>query len=328
MVDFSKLKNRSSKESIEDLKKKAAEQSGNNKYADSNDNNDPRFWQPTVDSMGNGYAVIRFLSETADEDVKFVTTWEHGFKGPTGKWYIEKSRTTIKDKDPVTEYTNKLWATKDKANEELAKKYKRRLYYISNIYVITDPGKPENNGKVFLFKYGKKIMDKINECMMPEFDGNGRSQSNPAYDVSEIQFDPFSMWDGANFKLKIRKSDEQRNYDKSEFDSRSPLGKNDTEREAIWKKQYPLSEFVTDGPRFKSYEALKARFAEVLNADEDNEEEVQKPRPRTSSFSPYDRFQSTRPMDDDIPFNKGDDPSKNGEIDTDIDLDFFKNMAK
>lgn len=325
MVDFNALKNRNSKAAIQDLKEKVAAQSGNNnKYEGANDNTDIRFWQPAVDSVGNGYAIIRFLSEAPEDDLKYVQTFEHGFQGPSGKWYIEKSRTTIKEKDPVTEYTNKLWATKDESQIELAKKYKRRLYYIANIYVVSDPSRPENEGKVFLFKFGKKIMDKLEECMTPEFDSKGRTKEHPDYDVSEIQFDPFSMWEGANIQLKVRKYEGQRNFDKSVVEPRSLLLKTDAQREAVWKKQFSLKEFITDGPRFKSYEVLKARLQEVLgDAEDDWGPAVVKDKPK----SPTQSLRRQTPIeDDDIPFKKGDGPSNRDDGDSDID--FFKSLAE
>ena len=210
-----------------------------------------RFWKPTVDKAGNGYAVIRFLPAAEGDELPWVQTWNHGFQGPGG-WYIEESLTTIGKKDPLSEYNSMLWNTGIEANKDQVRKQKRRLNYISNIQVINDSSNPDNNGKVFLYKYGKKIWDKINDLMNPQFE-------------DEQPINPFDFWEGANFKLKIRKVEGYRNYDKSEFDSPEPLAE-DEQLEAIWKQQVPLAEF-TDPANFKSYEELQAKLNRVLALD-------------------------------------------------------------
>jgi hypothetical protein len=213
---------------------------------------DTRFWQPEVDKDGNGYAVIRFLDAPQGEDSPWVRIWSHGFKGPTGKWYIENSLTTLGQADPVSELNSQLWNTGTEANKEIVRKRKRKLNYISNIQVVTDPKHPENNGKVFLFKYGKKIYDKIKDVMSP-----------PAEFADEVPMNPFDFWGGANFKLKIRKVEGYRNYDKSEFEKPSPIG-TDEEIKAIWENEYPLQEFL-DPKNFKPYDELKRNLERVLN---------------------------------------------------------------
>ena len=213
---------------------------------------DTRFWYPEVDKAGNGYAVVRFLPAPFGEDVPFVRVWDHGFQGPGG-WYIEKSLTTLGQKDPVSEYNATLWNSGVEANKELVRKQKRRLSFYSNILVVKDPAQPGNEGKVFLFKYGKKIFDKLNAAMNPEFE-------------DEKPLNPFDMWEGANFKIKIRNVEGYRNYDKSEFDSPSPISEDDKELESLWKKEWSLKEFV-DPKNFKSYEELKAKLNKVLNLD-------------------------------------------------------------
>lgn len=210
---------------------------------------DDRFWKPTVDKAGNGYAVIRFLPATTGEDVPFVRLFSHGFQGPGG-WYIENSLTTIGQKDPVGELNQSLWNTGGDEGKEQARKQKRKLEFISNIYVVKDPGQPENEGKVFLFKFGKKIWDKVNLQMNPEFE-------------DETPVNPFDFWKGADFKLKIRKVAGYRNYDSSEFDSPSPLLDDDEQLEALWNKQYALQEFV-DPKSFKSFDELQAKLDRVL----------------------------------------------------------------
>ena len=268
MVDFSKLKAKSGKESVSELTKMFAEKSGGNNPKNEN-GDDERFWQPTVDKAGNGYAVIRFMPPIGDEEDKFVKTYSHGFQGPTGKWYIEKSLTTINQPDPVTDYNNKLWAANkdDKSSERVqARAQKRKLYYIANIYVVTDSGNPENNGKNFLFKFGSKIFAKIKECLLPEFDEEGRTIEHDDYSPQNT-FDPFDLWNGANLLLKIRKVEGYRNYDKSEFAKCSPLSKDDDELQEIHSKGYSLKEFV-DPKNFKSYEELEKRFKLVLGEEE------------------------------------------------------------
>jgi|TARA_R110000851_G_scaffold39966_3_gene101100 hypothetical protein len=248
IMDFSKLKNMSGTKSMEslnaELSKMATQDSGKRGA-------DERFWTPTVDKAGNGYAVIRFLPPPSDEDVPFVRLYDHGFQGPTGLWYIENSLTSIGNPDPVSEYNSKLWNSGVESDKEIARKQKRRLHFISNIYVVSDSAKPENEGKVFLYKYGKKIFEKLNEAMNPQF-------------ADEESVNPFDLWQGGNFKLKIRKVDGYRNYDKSEFDSASALNDDDSALERIWKSENSLQEFVS-ASNFKSYEQLKDRLMRVLN---------------------------------------------------------------
>ena len=214
-----------------------------------NGSNDDRIWKPDVDKAGNGYAVLRFLPAPTGEDVPYVRIWDHGFQG-TGGWYIEKSLTTIGQADPVSEYNSKLWNSGIEANKAIVRAQKRRLSFYSNILVIKDPNRPENEGKVFLFKYGKKIFDKLNEAMHPQFPG-------------ETAVNPFDFWDGANFKLKIRQVEGYRNYDKSEFDKPTPISDDDDELKKIWASQYSLQELVAL-KHFKSYDELKSRLEKAI----------------------------------------------------------------
>lgn len=211
---------------------------------------DDRFWKPDVDKAGNGYAVIRFLPAPGDEDVPFVRIWDHGFKGPNGQWYIEKSLTTLGQKDPVSEYNSELWNSGIEANKKIVREQKRRLAFISNIYIVKDPSNPENEGKVFLYQYGKKIFDKLNAAMHPEFQ-------------DEEPINPFDLWTGANFKLKIRQVEGYRNYDSSSFDTAGPLFDEDDKLEKIWRSEYSLQEFI-DPKNFKSYDELKDKLHRVL----------------------------------------------------------------
>ena len=211
---------------------------------------DERQWKPTVDKAGNGYAVLRFLPAIEGNDLPWVRYWDHGFKGPTGQWYIEKSLTSIGQQDPVSEANSKLWNSGDERDKDIARERKRRLHYVSNVLVESDPGNPENEGKVMLFTYGKKIHDKIMDAM----NGDG-------YD--EKPMNPFNYFDGSSFKLKIRKFEGYRNYDKSAFDSPSAISEDRDYLKSLYDASYDLNEF-SDPENFKSYSELQARLLMVL----------------------------------------------------------------
>ena len=211
---------------------------------------DDRMWKADTDKTGNGYAEIRFLPAPDGEDLPWARIWNHGFRGPGG-WYIENSLTTIGLKDPVSEMNSQLWASGSDDDKKIARDRKRKLSYISNILVVSDPKNPQNEGKVFLFRYGKKIFEKIQEAMNPQFQ-------------DEKPTNPFDFWNGATFKLKIRQVEGYTNYDRSEFSAPSAvLGGDDAALEKLWKKQYSLKEF-TDPKSFKTYEELKTRLRDVL----------------------------------------------------------------
>ena len=270
---------------------------------------DDRFWKPDVDKAGNGYAVIRFLPEPANEDVPFVRIWDHGFQGPGG-WFIENSLTTLGQKDPVSEYNSMLWNSGIEANKDKVRKQKRRLSFISNIYVVKDPSNPQNEGKVFLYKYGKKIFDKLNEAMNPQFE-------------DESPMNPFDLWEGADFKLKIRNVEGYRNYDKSEFDPAAPLLDDDSALEGIWKSENSLQEFINPS-NFKTYEELQAKLNRVLGlegaaptstaADTPVMEEAPAPvAPREAAAAPAPAAPAPEVTSDD---------------DDDESLEFFKKLAQ
>jgi hypothetical protein len=215
-----------------------------------NKSGDDRFWKPEVDKAGNGYAVLRFLPEPKGEDLPWVRMFDHGFQG-TGGWYIENSLTTINQKDPVSEYNSMLWNNGTDAGKDQARKQKRRLSYIANVMIVKDPARPEMEGKVMLYKFGKKIFDKLNEAM------------NPAFEDEEA-INPFDFWEGADFKLKIRQVEGYRNYDKSEFDSQSELLDGDDDRlEKVYESLHSLQDFV-DPKNFKSYAELQTKLNRVL----------------------------------------------------------------
>ena len=214
---------------------------------------DERMWKPTVDKAGNGYAVIRFLPGKEDS-LPFIRYWDHGFKGPTGQWYIENSLTSIGQPDPVGELNSRLWNSGIESDKDKARAQKRRLHYVSNIYVVSDPSAPQNEGKVFLYKYGKKIFDKIYDLMNPSF-------------ADETPVDPFDFWEGADFKFKIRNVEGYRNYDKSEFASSAPfLGEDESKLEDTYNKMHDLSEF-TNAKNYKTYDELKSKLMRVLGEE-------------------------------------------------------------
>lgn len=270
---------------------------------------DDNFWKLEVDKAGNGYAVIRFLPAPKGEDMPFVRLWDHGFQGPGG-WYIENSLTTLGQDDPVSEYNSQLWNSGIEANKDIARKQKRRLGYIANIYVVKDPANPQNEGRVMQYKFGKKIFDMLNDVMNPQFE-------------DESPINPFDFWEGADFKLKARNVEGYRNYDKSEFSSPAPLmtpdgsEMSDEQLEALWESQGSLQEFV-DPKNFKSYNELKAKLYKVLGLDggshaptntaEDDEPEMdfkpkfkEQPAPRMEETSqPSNSFASD---DDDDEFD-------------------------
>ena len=251
-------------------------------------NQDDRLWKLEVDKSGNGYAVIRFLPAPNGEDLPFVKLYSHAFQGPGG-WYIENSLTTLGQKDPVSEFNSELWNNGTDSGKETARKQKRKLTYVSNIYVVKDPANPENEGKVFLYKYGKKIFDKLTAAMQPEFE-------------DEEAIDPFDFWAGANFKLKAKNVAGYRNYDSSEFAATGALLEDDDALEALWKKQYSLAEF-TAADQFKSYDDLQKRLDQVLNASRpkvapevaDEEVEIKTAQPELVTASPI----VNSPKDDD-----------------------------
>ena len=211
---------------------------------------DDRLWKPVMDKSGNGYAVIRFLPAVDGEDMPWAKVWNHAFQGPTGQWYIENSLTTVGQNDPVSEMNSAYWNSGVESDKEIARKQKRKLQYFANIYVVEDSANPQNEGKVMLYRFGKKIFDKCMEAMQPAF-------------KDETAVNPFDFWEGANFKLKLRMVEGYWNYDKSEFSAPSPLFDDDDKLEEVWKKQYPLSEFSA-ATNFKSYEELKKRLDMVL----------------------------------------------------------------
>jgi len=252
MTSFANLKR--NRNSFEKLSK--AVEATSTGTADSNSKEDTRFWQPEVDKAGNGMAVIRFLpapSIDGDDALPWVRTFSHGFQGPGG-WFIDNCLTTLNEKCPVCEHNNTLWNSGIEANKDIARKQKRKLSYVANILVVSDPSNPSNEGQIRLFKFGKKIFDKITEAMNPEF-------------ADETPVNPFDLWEGANFKLKIRNVEGYRNYDKSEFaDASALLNGDDDKLEELWKKEYSLKDF-TEKKNFKPYDQLKTRLEKVLGFD-------------------------------------------------------------
>jgi hypothetical protein len=244
-MSFSDLKKQSKLGNLTAKLVKEVEKMNNNGGSSS----DERLWKLECDKSGNGYAVIRFLPAPDGEDLPFVKLYSHAFQGPGG-WYIENSLTTLGQKDPVSEYNTMLWNNGTDAGKEQARKQKRKLTYMANIYVVKDPANPSNEGRVFLFKFGKKIFDKLTAAMQPEFE-------------DEEAIDPFDFWQGANFKLKAKNVAGYRNYDSSEFARPDALLDDDDAMEAVWKREYSLAELVA-ADQFKDYDALKKRLDYVL----------------------------------------------------------------
>ena len=269
-MSFANLKKQSSLGSLTSKLVKEMEKNSN-----SGNGSDERLWKPEMDKTGNGFAVIRFLPAPEGEDLPWAKIYTHAFQG-TGGWYIENSLTTIGQKDPVSEYNRGLWNSGNEKDKETVRKQKRKMSYYSNIYVVKDPANPANEGKVFLFKYGAKIFDKITEAMQPEFE-------------DETPINPFDFWQGANFKLKIVKKDGYWNYDKSEFDRVAPLLDDDDAMEAIWKKEYSLTA-ITAADQFKSYDDLEKRLKYVLGQKSANlprfDEEVENEDNNRGSYTP------------------------------------------
>ena len=233
---------------------KAAESVGDNQSTQQKNYGDDRIWKPTVDKAGNGYAVLRFLPSKEGEELPWVRYWDHGFKGPTGLWYIENSLTSIGQADPVSEMNSKLWNSGNEEDKVTARERKRRLHYVTNVYVVNDSGNPANEGKVMLYKFGKKIFEKIMDVMQPAFQ-------------DETPVNPFDLWKGADFKLKIRNLEGYRNYDKSEFAKSSELFDGDeTKLEAVYSQVHSLSEF-TEPSNYKTYDELKAKLMRVLGEE-------------------------------------------------------------
>lgn len=275
MTSFAALK-KNRAQNMEKLNKQLTDM-GKNRF---DDPDAEKFWRPTVDQDGNGSATIRFLPEPDGEDVPFIKRYSYGFKGPTGQWYIEKSRRTIGEADPVDEVSSRLFATGQESDKKKAMSMGYKTGFVSGIRVIKDPAKPENNGKVFLYEYGKKIFNKLNESMNPAFE-------------DEAAVNPFDMWEGCNFKLKVKKVDGFPNYDSSKFDLPSPLADSDEEIEKIWKQCHSLQDLLKP-EKYKSYDELKARYELVMGLAQSGggstttaqrsvvDEEVEEEKPRRS----------------------------------------------
>lgn len=305
MVDFSALK-RGRTAAFDKLTKQLEAINTKTNYSD----DDGTYWRLKVDSAGNGFAIIRFLPEPDGEEDAFIRYWDHGFKGPTGTWYIEKSLTSINQPDPLAEYNSQLWATGAESNKEQVRKQKRRLHYVANIYVVQDKAAPENEGKVFRFKFGKKIFDKINNAMFPEFE-------------DEERINPFDLWEGANFRLKQRQVEGFPNYDKSEFDKAAPLFDTDAELKKVYEKEHSLAELL-DPKNFKPYAELKARLYKALGITGGGEAEATE-EPRDERVSVGDKLRREAAATE----KREAEPAKTEEVadDGDDDLEYFKKLA-
>jgi hypothetical protein len=290
MSNFASLKKSSG--NLDNLKQKLQSMASSEAKSDKEN-----FWKPEVDKAGNGMATLRFLpapSQDGDDGLPWVKIFSHGFQGPGG-WLIDNCLTTKNQQCPVCEHNNRLWNSGVEANKEIVRKQKRKLNYVANVYIVNDPKHPENNGTVRLFRFGSKIFDKITEAMNPQFE-------------DETPINPFDLWKGANFKLKITKVAGYQNYDKSEFESPAPLSNDDDELESIWKKELSLLELVSD-KEFKSYEDLKARLDKVLGATDVPKTTVEQMRAAPKAKS----------NDEDPPFDVSSD---------DDDMNYFSKLAE
>jgi hypothetical protein len=280
---------------------KAAEAVSTTK-TESNSYDDDRFWKPTRDKAGNGYAVIRFLPQKEGEDLPWVRYWDHGFKGPTGLWYIENSLTSINQPDPVSEHNSVLWNSGRDEDKALAREQKRRLHYVSNVLVISDPDNPQNEGKVFLYKFGKKIFDKIMDVMQPQF-------------ADETPVNPYDFWEGADFKIKIRKVEGWVNYDKSEFSAPSALYEGDENRlTEVYEKLYSLQDFLKP-ENYKTYDELSMKLNKVLGIDAGH---------APAAAPVMNEAPAAQPVNDPAPFAETEDSSS----DEDDTLSYFAKLAK
>jgi hypothetical protein len=274
-----------------------------------------KYWSVARDSVGNGFAIIRFLPAPKGEDMPFQRIWDHGFQNKAnGRWYIEKSLTTIGQDDPVSKYNTQLWNTGLESDKEIARNQKRRLKYHANILVIKDGANPENEGKVFLFAFGKKIFDKLNDLMNPEFE-------------DETPINPFDFWDGANFKLKIRQDGKYPSFDKSEFDNPTKLFDGDEGKlEEIYDGLNPLQELVA-ADQFKSYAELETKLHSVLGISDSGTSKSNEGRTAediTDDVLDMTKVEKSRKSAD---MPEASAKSEKVDDDDDADLAFFQNLA-
>ena len=293
-MSFSDMKQRSKTNLASLIKETEKISNPKTGFSDSDD----RYWRPELDKSGNGYAVVRFLPAPEGEDLPWARIWNHGFQGPGG-WYIENSLTTLGQKDPVSEHNSTLWNSGIEANKEVARKQKRRLNYTANVYILKDPAHPENEGTIKLYRFGKKIFDKINDLMNPEFE-------------DESPVNPFDLWAGANFKMKIRKVEGYSNYDKSEFEASSALLEDDDKMEEIWKSENSLKELVSED-KFKSFDELKTKLDRVLGLG--------------SEFSSTPKSVDV-PFDGGKPYTAPPKPAVESTNDGDESMDYFQKLAQ
>ena len=309
-MSFANLKKQSSLGSLTSKLVKEVEKMNN-----TSSGADERLWKPEMDKTGNGYAVIRFLPAPDGEELPWAKMYSHAFQGPGG-WYIENSLTTIGQKDPLGEYNRELWNSGSDTDKETVRKQKRKLSYYANIYVVQDKANPHNEGKVFLYKFGKKIFDKIMESMQPEFE-------------DETPINPFDFWQGANFKLKLKKVAGYWNYDASSFDNVAPLLDDDDAMEAIWKKEYSLAELVA-ADQFKSYEQLQTRLKMVLgqkSAPARYDEETSNEDNDRGSYTPDFNSRDINPVPQSMKEELNNLPSSNSS-DEDDALSYFQRLAE
>lgn len=293
VVSFADLKKSAGQAQIDRLNEEAG------KFKSGGFSRDERYWLPEIDKAGEGGAVIRFLPAPAGEEVPFVRKFSYGFRGPTGKWLIENSPSTLNLPCPVMEYNSELWESGSEENKDIARKQKRRLGFITNIYVVRHRARPSDEGKVFLYEFGKKIWEKLEDKMNPS-------------DEDRKPMNPFDLWTGANFRLRIANVAGFRNYDKSEFDEAGPLLDDDQKLESIWKQAHSLAAEIAPD-KFKSYDELKKKLASVLGSESGARRAIEESR----------GFQSRKSDDDAPPFDV--DVKQSGG---DSDLAWLKEIAE
>jgi len=270
---------------------------------------DDRIWKPKMGSDNTGYAVVRFLPGTDVSKTPWVRIYDHGFSGPSGKWYIENSLTTIGQKDPVSEYNSRLWNNGTEAGKEQARKQKRRTSYYANVLVIKDPANPQNEGKVKLYKFGQKIFDKVMGAMQPEF-------------ADEDPINPFDLFEGANFRIKIKMVAGYWNYDASDFEKQSPLSEDETKLEQIYNAQHDVHSLIAPD-QFKSYEELQTKLNEVLGEGPTQQERTVERQVETQEAkSDFDDYFKA----DDKPTSEGSTSSASSDDDEDLES-YFKSLA-
>jgi len=283
-----------------------------------NRNNDDDIWKPSMGKDGTGYAVIRFLPGKDVNKTPWVRVYDHGFQGPQGKWYIEKSLTSVGEQDPVSEYNSMLWNTGIESNKDIARKQKRRTNYYSNVLIIKDPANPGNEGQVKTYRFGQKIFDKLMGAMQPEF-------------ADETPINPFDLFEGANFRVKLKMVAGYWNYDASDFENPSALSEEPSKLESVFEAQADVH-ILIDPSSFGTFDELKGKLDMVLGIDSKPQAQVpaqQAPSSTQSTFSPPTAETSSSESEFSSVFKQpAESETVAGATETDELEDYFKNLAQ